>query len=101
MQWVPVSMLLSIIKSVQDLWNIVEMFRGFNQVVWAASQVVAARNFAVRKFLPVKDFLDHASYECARLRIIAKLAVLWMRVSSWLYCAAGHRPTELKCKVPT
>jgi hypothetical protein len=30
-------------------------------------QVVAARNYAVEKFLPVKDFLDHASYDCGTL----------------------------------
>ncbi|BDA48885.1 Monooxygenase 2 [Coccomyxa sp. Obi] len=29
--------------------------------------VVAARNFAVRNFLPVKDFLNHASYDCGTL----------------------------------
>ncbi|KAK9917380.1 hypothetical protein WJX75_003773 [Coccomyxa subellipsoidea] len=29
--------------------------------------VVAARNYAVEKFLPVKDFLDHASYDCGTL----------------------------------
>lgn len=30
-------------------------------------QVVAARNFAVANLLPVKDFLDHASYDCGSL----------------------------------
>ena len=30
-------------------------------------QVVAARNYAVSRFLPVKDFLDHASYDCGAL----------------------------------
>jgi hypothetical protein len=33
----------------------------------AAMQVVAARNYAVSRFLPVKDFLDHASFDCGTL----------------------------------
>ncbi len=36
-------------------------------LVIACLQVVAARNYAVEKFLPVKDFLDHASYDCGTL----------------------------------
>ena len=32
-----------------------------------APQVVAARNYAVSRFLPVRDFLDHASYDCGTL----------------------------------
>lgn len=32
-----------------------------------AWQIVAARNFAVKNILPVKDFLDHSSYDCGTL----------------------------------
>ena len=32
-----------------------------------ALQVVAARNFAVSNILPVRDFLDHAAYDCGKL----------------------------------
>ena len=32
-----------------------------------ALQVVAARNFAVSNILPVRDFLDHAAYDCGTL----------------------------------
>ncbi len=30
-------------------------------------QIVAARNYAAKNLLPVKDFLDHASYDCGTL----------------------------------